>query len=234
MRTVTAQCYCQHATGTERTADGSLIELYRRLPPTGEPEQIHALLRPRSTVLELGAGTGRIADPLTQLGHHVTAVDDSAYMLAEVRHARTVRARIEDLRLTQRFDTVLLPTNLIHYPGIALRRAVLATIEHHLAPTGKAIIQWKPPSYWATRTSGWTEHKVIGDVAARVTVHSDLDGVVEGEYALIVDGSELRQCFHLEVLTVEELRREFDTSGLQLLTTSPELTEWLEVVRKTD
>ena len=38
-------------------------------------------------------------------------------MLAEVRHARTVRARIEDLRLTERFDAVLLPTNLIHYPA---------------------------------------------------------------------------------------------------------------------
>lgn len=232
MRTATAQCYCQSATGTGRTADGSLIELYRRLPPTGEPEQIHTLLQPRSTVLELGAGTGRIADPLTQLGHHVTAVDDSDHMLAEVRHARTVRARIEDLRLMQRFDAVLLPTNLIHYRGIGLRRAVLATVTRHLKPTGKAVIQWKPPSYWATRPSGWTERKAIGAATARVTVHSSFDGLVEGEYALIVDGLELRQCFHLEVLTVEKLRHEFDNAGLQLLTTRPESTEWLEIVRK--
>ncbi|WP_254902224.1 class I SAM-dependent methyltransferase [Mycobacterium simiae] len=233
MRTAMTQCHCPIGTEAERTADGSLIELYRRLPPTGEPEQIHALLQPRSTVLELGAGTGRIADPLTQLGHHVTAVDDSAYMLAEVRHARTVRARIEDLRLMQRFDAVLLPTNLIHYRGVGLRRAVLATVARHLKPTGKAVIQWKPPSYWATRPSGWTERKAIGDATARVTVHSSFDGLVDGEYALIVDGTELRQCFHLELLTVEKLRRELDNAGLQLLTTSPEFTEWLEVVRKT-
>jgi 2-polyprenyl-3-methyl-5-hydroxy-6-metoxy-1,4-benzoquinol methylase len=225
------QCHCQAGTEAERSADGSLIELYRRLPPTGEPEQIDAFLQRRSSVLELGAGTGRIADSLAQLGHHVTAVDDSDHMLAEVRHARTVRARIEDLRLTERFDAVLLPTNLIHYPGVDLRRAVLATVAHHVKPTGKAIIQWKPPPYLAARHAGWTECKAIGDVTARVTIHSDLHGVVEGEYALIVDGSELRQCFHLEVLTVEELRRELDLAGLRLLTPSPESTEWLEVVR---
>jgi hypothetical protein len=68
------------------------------------------------------------------------AVDDSDRMLAEVRHARTVRARIEDLRLTEKFDAVLLPTNLIHYRGVDLRRAVLATVAHHLKPTGRAII----------------------------------------------------------------------------------------------
>jgi 2-polyprenyl-3-methyl-5-hydroxy-6-metoxy-1,4-benzoquinol methylase len=227
-------CHCQVDANTERSADGSLIELYRRLPPTGEPEQIDAFLQPRSSVLELGAGTGRIADSLAQLGHHVTAVDDSDHMLTEVRHARTVRARIEDLRLKERFDAVLLPTNLIHYPGVDLRRAVLATVAHHLKPAGKAIIQWKPPSYLAARHAGWTECKAIGDVTARVTVHSDhtgASGLVEGEYALIVDGSELRQCFHLEVLTVDELRRELEQAGLQLLNPSPESTEWLEVVR---
>lgn len=227
-------CHCRVATNAERSADGSLIELYRRLPPTGEPEQIDAFLQPRSSVLELGAGTGRIADSLARLGHHVTAVDDSDYMLAEVRHARTVRARIEDLRLTERFDAVLLPTNLIHYPGVDLRRAVLATVAHHLKPAGKAIIQWKPPPYLAARHAGWTECKAIGDVTARVTVHRDLDGasgLVEGEYELIVEGSELRQCFHLQLLTVAELRRELEQAGLQLLTSSPESTEWLEAVR---
>jgi len=224
-------CHCQVSTNPERTADGSLIELYRRMPPTGEPEQIDALLQPRSSVLELGAGTGRIADPLAQLGHHVTAVDDSDRMLAEVRHARTVRARIEDLRLAEKFDAVLLPTNLIHYRGVDLRRAVLATVAHHLKPTGRAIIQWKPPPYWAARPSGWTETKAIGDVTARVTIHGDLDGLVDGEYALIVDSSELRQCFHLEVLTVEELRHELEYAGLQLLNMTPESTEWLEGAR---
>ncbi|UXA07506.1 class I SAM-dependent methyltransferase [Mycobacterium sp. SMC-2] len=219
--------------GHERTADGSLIELYRRMPPTGEPEQIDALLQPRSSVLELGAGTGRIADPLAAMGHRVTAVDDSERMLAEVRLARTVCARIEEVRLAERFDAVLLITNLIHYRGDHLRRSVLATVAHHLKPTGKAVVQWKPPAFWAARPSGWTERKSLGDVAARVTINSNRDRLVDGEYALIADESELRQCIHLEVLTVAELRREFDRAGLRLVTPTPESTEWLEVVRTT-
>lgn len=224
-------CHCHADTGSERTGDGSLIELYRRMPPTGEPERIDAVLAPRSSVLELGAGTGRIADPLARLGHRVTAVDDSERMLAEVRHARTIRARIEDLRLTERFDAVLLPTNLIHYRGAQLRRAVLATVAYHLKPTGRAIIQWKPPPFWAARPAGWTENKKIGEATARVTIHSRLDRLVEGEYALTVDGSELRLCFHLEMLSVAEIRRELDRAGMRLLNNAPESTEWLQAVR---
>lgn len=225
-----SQCYCQLGSDTERTPDGSLIELYRRMPPTGEPEQIHALLQPQSSVLELGAGTGRIADPLAQLGHHVTAVDDSERMLAEVRYARAVCARIEDLQLAERFDAVLLTTNLIHYPGDDLRRAVLAAIARHLKPTGKAVIQWKPPTYWAARPAGWTELKAVGDVTVRVTIHSNSGGVVHGEYALTSDGPELRQCIHLVELTLHELLDELDRAGLRLVSANPESTEWLEVV----
>ena len=123
--------------------------------------------------------------------------------------------------MAQRFDAVLLVTNLIHYPGMALRRAVLATVAHHLKPAGKAIIQWKPPAYWSARPAGWTETKAIGDATARVTVHSVFDGLVEAEYALIVDGSELRQCFHLEVLTVEELRRDSSVPDCGCSTPAP-------------
>jgi len=56
------------------TEDGSPVEVYRRLPAMGEPELAHALF-PGGRVLDLGAGTGRIADPLVALGHDVLAVD---------------------------------------------------------------------------------------------------------------------------------------------------------------
>lgn len=225
-----AQCYCRPGSDTERTPDGSLIELYRRMPPTGEPERVHALLQPQSSVLELGAGTGRIADPLAQLGHHVTAVDDSERMLAEVQHARPVCARIEDLQLTERFDAVLLMTNLIHYPGDDLRRAVLTAIARHLKPTGKGVIQWKPPPFWAVRPSGWNELRTAADVTVRVTYHSNVDGLVHGEFAMLLGESELRQCIHLEALPLERLVGELDRAGLRLTTADPESTEWLEVV----
>ena len=45
--------------------------------------------------------------PLVALGHPVVAVDESPEMLARVRGAETVRARIQDLDLGRTFDAVL-------------------------------------------------------------------------------------------------------------------------------
>ena len=80
----------------------------------GEPEIVHAAIPPGSSVLELGCGTGRITHPLVALGHPVVAVDESPEMLAHVRGAETVRARIQDLALGRRFGVVLLASHLIN------------------------------------------------------------------------------------------------------------------------
>ncbi|SEP52108.1 hypothetical protein SAMN04489732_118204 [Amycolatopsis saalfeldensis] len=61
------------------------------------------------------------------LGHRVVAVDDSPEMLAHVRGAETVCARIGDLRLGRRFDVVLLGSHLLNTPDPAQARALLAT-----------------------------------------------------------------------------------------------------------
>jgi SAM-dependent methyltransferase len=50
-----------------------------------------------ASILELGSGAGRVTHPLVELGYAVTAVDESAEMLARVRGARTVRSTIERL-----------------------------------------------------------------------------------------------------------------------------------------
>ena len=72
----------------------------------GEPEIVHATASPGAWILELGCGTGRITHPLVALGHPVVAVDESPEMLAHVRGAETVCARIEDLALDRRFNVV--------------------------------------------------------------------------------------------------------------------------------
>ncbi|HVV13973.1 class I SAM-dependent methyltransferase [Amycolatopsis sp.] len=48
---------------------------------------MHAEIAPGAEVLDLGYGSGRIAHRLIELGHPVTAVDDSPEMLAYVRGA---------------------------------------------------------------------------------------------------------------------------------------------------
>ncbi|WP_436533942.1 class I SAM-dependent methyltransferase [Actinoplanes sp. HUAS TT8] len=100
-------------TTDEVTPDGCPVEVYLRLPPNGEPDLIDRAVEPGSRILELGCGTGRLANELAARGHRVTGVDESAAMLRHLRGVTPVQARIEELRLAERFDVVLLAANLI-------------------------------------------------------------------------------------------------------------------------
>ena len=85
------------------TPDGCAVDFYARMTAMGEPEIVHDAIPAGASILELGCGAGRVTHPLVALGHPVTAVDESPEMLAHVRGAETVRARIEDLALGRRF-----------------------------------------------------------------------------------------------------------------------------------
>lgn len=124
-----------------RTLDGCSVELYKALAHMGEAEVIHAALPERAAILELGAGAGRVTHPLVALGHPVTAVDFSPEMLAEIHGADTVVADIANLRLTQRFEGVVLGSTLINVPGKDDRSAFLATCAYHLAAHGTALFE---------------------------------------------------------------------------------------------
>jgi SAM-dependent methyltransferase len=106
--------------------------------------------RSRGPVLELGAGTGRITLALLRAGAKVTAVDQSAAMLARARErslrlpikqraqVEFKRADLRKLRLRQRFDLILAPFNLfMHlYTRQDVERA-LNTVRLHLRPGGR-------------------------------------------------------------------------------------------------
>src|SRR5437660_10300272 len=104
------------------TPDGCAVDFYARLAAMGEPEIVHGAIPPGSSILELGCGAGRVTHPLVALGHPVVAVDESPEMLAHIRGAETVRARIQDLALGRRFDVVLLASHLISTDDAAERR----------------------------------------------------------------------------------------------------------------
>src|SRR5918999_2721713 len=106
--------------------DGSPVDLYLRLPSFGEPEIVHAAIPTGASILELGSGTGRMTHELIRLGHPVTAVDESAEMLAHVGGATTVLGRIEDLDLGRAFDCVLLASHFVNTADPAERRRLLA------------------------------------------------------------------------------------------------------------
>ena len=127
--------------------DGSPVELYARMPTFGEPEIVHAAIPPGAEILELGSGAGRMTHRLVELGHRVTAVDNSAEMLSHVRGAETVHAEIAELALDRRFACVLLASNLVNSADEE-RAALLAACTRHVADDGVVIIQRYDPE-WA-------------------------------------------------------------------------------------
>jgi SAM-dependent methyltransferase len=96
-------------------------------------------------VLELGAGTGRVALRLAARGHQVTAVDTEEPLLAALRdrasadglELETVRADARRLDLGSTFGAVLAPMQLVHLlEGPAGRLALLTSAARHLQPGG--------------------------------------------------------------------------------------------------
>jgi SAM-dependent methyltransferase len=136
------------------TPDGCAVDLYALLPPMGEPGVVHAAVRAGATILELGAGAGRVTRPLVALGHPVVAVDESPDMLARVRGAETVRARIQDLRLGRRFDAVLLGSFLVNVADHGLRRRFLEACRDHVDDGGCVVVQRHPPSWFDEAVEG--------------------------------------------------------------------------------
>ncbi len=109
-------------------------------------------------ILELGAGTGRVAIPLAQAGHRVVAVDAAADMLEIAARKRDflgirpetlewVSADILDLRLSRRFDWVCLMFNtLLNFTTLEQQDRVLRSAVRHLRPRGRLWVDIVQPS----------------------------------------------------------------------------------------
>jgi len=121
-------------------------------------------------ILELMAGSGRLAVPLAEAGHRVTAVDVDPAMLARARariegqrsatarRLRLVRADVGDLWLpaagTFRLAFVALNSVLL-LPTRAAQAACWATLAGHLAPGGLAAVDaWLPDAADLARYDG--------------------------------------------------------------------------------
>lgn len=105
-------------------------------------------------VLELGAGTGRVAVPLAEAGAAVTGVDLSPGMFVVARQrAKTagvdltlVEDDVREVRLREKFDLVIAPLGTLQHmetPDDAVR--ALLTMAEHLAEGGVAVIDVESP-----------------------------------------------------------------------------------------
>lgn len=111
-------------------------------------------------VLELAAGTGRIAVPLAAAGHDVTALDNDPQMLERARKAWAgasasaakggsldfVVGDLTQADLDRRFGLVILAFNGLLLLGSRERQqAALKAMARHLTPDGRAVVDiWLP------------------------------------------------------------------------------------------
>jgi SAM-dependent methyltransferase len=104
-------------------------------------------------VLELGAGTGRVAIPLAQAGCAIMGVDISAAMLAIARRKiaalpaeigariRLACASMDDFAFDETFDLALIPFRAFqHVVDPAAQRRALRAVNAHLRPGGVLVI----------------------------------------------------------------------------------------------
>lgn len=193
--------------------DGSPVLLYRRLKAGDEPEIISRAVPPGASILELGAGAGRVTHPLVRLGYRVTAVDESPAMLAWVHGAERVPARIEGLDLRQRFDAVLLASHLVNDPDDGRRLRFLETCRRHVADRGVVLIEHHAPDWAATATE--SEHDVDGITIALRDVRRE-PPFVSAVAVYTVDGQTFRQPFTARVLSTQELGAALRSAGLEV------------------
>lgn len=188
--------------------DGSPVELYARLPELGEGEVVASVLPAGASVLELGCGAGRITRQLVRLGYGVTALDESPAMLAHVRGAETVEARIEGLDLGRRFDAVLLASNLVNAEP-ERRRAFLAACRRH---ADLVVVQGLPLAW-----SPEDRETKLGGIVSRLRVDRVEKGVVHGRMEYEADGETWRHPFAMCVFAGEaELDAALAEAGLRL------------------
>jgi SAM-dependent methyltransferase len=124
-----------------------------------EREYVDALLEgvpQRSSILDLGCGTGRpIAEYLLARGHRVTGVDQAAQLLASARarfpEATWIESRLEDYTIPDGYAAIVCWDTLFHLER-SVHAQLLARMARSLAPGGRMMI-----------TVGGSEHPAFTD-----------------------------------------------------------------------
>ena len=200
------------------TPDGCAVEVWTRLPVGDAPDLIEAAVPPGARILELGCGVGRMTHPLVERGFAVTAVDESAEMLARVREGvRTVRSPIERLDLGERFDVVVLASFLVHAGDPAVRQGLLETCRRHVAEDGCVLVQ-REGEDWHRNVP--RESRIAGtDGVARIVSATPVGSGVNSVHAEYVfpDGT-WTQTFLSRPLSTEAFEQALADAGLRVET----------------
>ncbi len=167
---------------------GSVAEIYDRGRPSFPTAAVAWLVGSEAaTVLELGAGTGKLTRVLVELGHDVHATDPDAEMLAVLRRhlpdVPTSESGAEEIPLPDRSVDVVVVAQAFHWFD---HERALPEIARVLRPGGHVALVWnnrnaKIPwvrKLWRILTDQ-SELQEATESSAKALVCSDLFGFVE-------------------------------------------------------
>lgn len=194
--------------------DGSPVDIYLAIPAGETPTLIHEAVPPGGSILELGSGPGRITRVLVAYGHPVTAVDDSAAMLAHVTGARTVCTDLWALDLPERFDAVVAGSHLVNTadPSEAVR--LLRVCRAHLAPGGTVLVEHYPAGFLRDTTARTGS---AGPVSTGYERLAEDDGVYTARVSYRLGTRTWVQDFQTADVTEADLDRLATAAGLRLV-----------------
>jgi SAM-dependent methyltransferase len=185
----------------------------------------------RGPVLDLGAGTGRVAVDLAARGHDVVALDSDPELLAELA-ARTasvagVQADARSFALDTRFALIVAPMQLAQILGGHRGRvAMLERVRAHLLPGGLLAAALSdphdavpadgaaaPPLPDLLERDGWvfsSQPLSVRDERGRVVIERRRQAVSPAGELEVEDAR-----IELDVVTVDEFEGEARTAGLE-------------------
>ena len=165
---------------------GTVAEVYDRGRPTYPRAAATWLVGAEPcTVLELGAGTGKLTTELVALGHDVHATDPDPDMLAILQArlpgVRTSVAAAEEIPLADRSVDVVVSAQAFHWFDMA---TALPEIARVLKPGGHLALVWNQSDEripWVRRLGDLIGHQDQVAAPAEPVVESLLFGFVEEE-----------------------------------------------------
>ena len=109
-------------------------------------------LTAKSSILEIGCGTGRLSRLLAEEGHQVTGIDLSEAMLASAEkkggdNIHYINMDMRDLQLSEKFDAVIIPYHTLNL--LTDEQDILRTLtgcHSHLRTDGQLLLQLYIPS----------------------------------------------------------------------------------------